>query len=206
MGRYREFLAAERKQYKTGRRNQQNAGATAQIMRETVLRLTGDSALIRMLESECPKIARAAMRNALAKAARYVAKMIKAQIPADQKRLKVVIGSRNGKSRKDKFSSKAGPGVGAAFKKKVKRKGDKPKGVGISGNNIHWLVLGTDDRFTKKTKKHTGRIPRAGGGSTVSYMATIVPDGFQAAKATAGQIIRDEITVKLQTLAVGDRR
>ena len=206
MGRYREFLAAERKQYKTGRRNQQNAGATAQIMRETVLRLTGDSALIRMLESDCPKIARKAMRNALAKAARYVAKMIKAQIPADKKRLKVVIGSRNGKSRKDKFSSKAGPGVGAAFKKKVKRKGDTHKGVGMSGNNIHWLVLGTDDRQTKKTKRNTGRIPKAGGGSTVAWISTIVPDGFQAAKATAAQIIRDEIAVNLQTLSVGDRR
>ena len=51
------------------------------------------------------------------------------------------------------WAGKAGFGVG-----KSPIKPATTRGVGISYRNIHWLVLGTQDRYTKKGK-YTGRVP-----------------------------------------------
>ena len=103
--------------------------------RIAVMRLTGDKELINMLDAVAPAKARQGARTGLAKAMRILAKQMKAQIPTDKKRLKVLIGSRAEATKKDAFAAKAGSAVGDAYKAKPRR-GTKKRGVGMSGKKI----------------------------------------------------------------------
>lgn len=169
--------------------------------RIAVMRLTGDKSLVEMLDTVAPAKARQGMRTGLAKAMRLLAKQMKAQVPTDKKRLKVLIASRAEGTKKDAFAAKSGAGVGDAYKKVAKR-GAKKQGVGISGANVHWLMAGTKQRNTKKDSNR-GKLPASASSDAAKYQK-IVPDGFAAGKDAAAALIRTEITKTLEKAKAKD--
>jgi hypothetical protein len=180
------------------------------------LRLTGDKALIKSLDTIAPAQARKGMRTGLQKAVRILAKQMKAQVPSDKKRLKVLIGSRAEETKREAFVAKAGAGVGDAYKKVAKR-GKNKRGVGMAGKNIHWLMVGTKQRRQKMKAispagkiaarameatfgnlgHPTGKVPASGSSDAAQYRK-IVPAGFAAGKDAAAAVIRAEITKAIE--------
>jgi len=83
--------------------------------------------------------------------------------------------------------AKVGFGVGRG-KGKVSAMG---KGVGISKQNIHWFVLGTDQRQTKDGQK-TGRIEDMFSGLAQAALASSAQPAMDAARAKISQVIAQE--------------
>ncbi len=101
---------------------------------------------------------------------RVLAAMIRGQLSVIGKQMKSDVNSKVKEGRKgirsrfknnaknNWIQAKVGFGVGKKSKKPskvVNRKGNRKAGVGISAQNIHWWVAGTDPRFTGG--KITGR-------------------------------------------------
>jgi hypothetical protein len=92
-----------------------------------------------------------------------------------------------------------GAAVGKAAKAESKGRGNKG-GVGISGRNIHWFILGASGesrggppRQQKTTKKSTGVMP--------PQMPGLVKDATNAEKSQMESIIRTEVATRLAALA-----
>jgi len=100
-------------------------------------------------------------RPVLSKGARVLLKKMKAGVPPDKKSAKralgMVVDTKGGKSRNQQ-RAKVGASVGKASKAEAKRSGKNSGGVGISGQNIHWSILGTKKRATS-SGKNTGSMP-----------------------------------------------
>lgn len=139
-------------------------------------------------------------RAAVGKAQRPLVKAIKAKIPPKYKHLKQIVGSRYSKAKggeaKGQVQAKVGFGVG--MKRRVNRKGkvtlskkfmarkDRTGGgTGISANNIHWLVLGTQPRTIKAGGKNG--FPPAGmsTGTMPAVLKDVVPSGMAAGEGAA---------------------
>lgn len=72
--------------------------------------------------------------------------------------LQLLLGKRFVKVRKrDEMQAKAGFAVGKA-RKVIPFRSAKAGGVGISGQNVHWVAAGTKDRYVKRY-----RLPGGGG-------------------------------------------
>jgi len=82
--------------------------------------------------------------------------------------------------------AKVGFGVG-----KRARKAAGKKGVGIAKENIHWFVLGTDQRQTKDGQK-TGRIEDMFSGLAQAALASSAQPAMDAARAKISQVIAQE--------------
>jgi hypothetical protein len=100
------------------------------------------------------------------------------------------LGKRLKKTGGDDYVGKAGFGVGKASKAKkakaAKRAGDKSRrGVGVSANNIHWFVLGTAERKTKKGHA-TGAIE--------AMLAGFVAKASQSSSSRITEAARKKIT------------
>ena len=120
----------------------------------------------------------------------------KTQAPASAKRaVRATVGSRVKKVRGD-YQLKVGFGVGKATKsqgeKATARARSSRPGVGISKQNIHWVILGTG-KHSKKTRQHR-RKKKSGAstGSTAPMMlgmvkAAIRSMGAEAVRAAAGK-------------------
>lgn len=118
--------------------------------------VTGVKELDRKLKLLDRKAANRAARAGLNKGARLSAKKIKAEIPSKQKSIRKAIGSSGAKKQANGITTaKAGAGVGK--RTKAVDRANKP-GVGISKQNIHWWVLGTNQR-TRKGGGSTGAMP-----------------------------------------------
>ncbi len=125
-----------------------------------------DQALKQLERKAANRIVRAGLR----KGARLAAKQIKAKVPSRYKNIRKSVGftvrKAKGGPSKGITEAKAGFGVGTASQRaksiplSPRARGKKP-GVGISAQNVHWWVLGTDDRYTKKKKpiKYRGSMP-----------------------------------------------
>lgn len=105
------------------------------------------------------------VRGGVSKALRVLSKGIKGKVPPQFKDLKKVIGTRMAKAAAgSNIGGKVGAGVGIKAKKKEeqKQKRDKKRegrpGVGIGAENVHWFIMGTDER-TKKGGAPTGKMP-----------------------------------------------
>lgn len=99
------------------------------------------------------------------------------------------VASRFKKSRKTgRKEAKVGLGVGKQ-KKPNKRSGTA--GVGISKTNIHWFVLGTDERKTK-SGRNAGRIEGVFGDVTDTAFARSQSDAIAAARKKIDQVIQQE--------------
>jgi hypothetical protein len=106
---------------------------------------------------------------------RVLADGIKSQIPPEYVGLASLVGKRIDRSGSGngEVIGKVGFGVG---RRGSRTKSRKRGGVGISANNIHWLVLGTKERATK-TGANRGVMP--------AVLAHCVPNGIAYSNAAA---------------------
>lgn len=135
--------------------------------------LTGHKEVDKVLKNLDVKTANRIARNALGRGTRVFAKHIKKFVPAGQKRMRQAIGwkvgSGKGRGRNNGVTvAKAGAAVS---KKDASRKGgivvesygefrSPGTGIGIGARNIHWWLLGTGPRWTKKGQ-YRGLMPKA---------------------------------------------
>jgi len=114
-------------------------------------------------------VANRVARSALSKGVRVAVKKIKAEVPSTQKHLRKAIGGYVKKQKrganKGIVEAKAGAAVG---KNKAAQASDAVAanaarngkgGAGISAANIHWYIMGTQERTVKKTGQRVGRMP-----------------------------------------------
>lgn len=178
-----------------------NAVKTLVGLKATTFKLTGDKQLLKTLNSVRESVARGAMKTAITKAARLLAKEMKNAVPVPYKGSKVLFGSRMQRVKSGEFAAKAGAGVGSTAKKKAKRGKGKQKGVGISGANIHWMVLGTKSRRVGRTMMYRGGklvdVTNWPTGEMPAILGKVVKQGFAAGQSKASALIRDEIRAKL---------
>lgn len=168
------------------------AASTLGGMKGAVFTLTGDDELIKTLNLMRDSIARKVIKKGLGKAMRIMAKSMKAQVPTNLKAMKLSIGSRLGAVKKEQFTAKAGAAVGKASKAEIKNRSKdrgKKRGVGISGRNVHWFILGTGQRTVEKTGKSTGAMP--------AIAENVIKQGFTSAASQAADAIRQEIAAEL---------
>jgi hypothetical protein len=180
---------------------QANAVKTLAGLKATTFKLTGDKQLLKALNSVRDSVARNAMKTAITKAARILAKEMKNAVPVQFKAAKVLFGSRMQRATGGMFAAKAGAGVGNTAKKEAKRGKGKRKGVGMSGANIHWMVLGTKSRTVKKTRMYrNGKLVEVTNwptGEMPGILKNVVKQGFAAGQSKASALIRDEIRARL---------
>lgn len=154
--------------------------------------LTGDKEIDRKLERLKTGVANKIVRRGMTKALRLITKGIKSEVPSPYKDAKRAIGYRfdkKGGASRDQVRAKAGAGVGK--QRKPKERGKGRRGVGISGANIHWAILGTDER---QTKTHpTGVMP--------PIMPDIVKAGFNKTSSQAMAVIASEVTAGIEAEA-----
>lgn len=119
--------------------------------------LTGYRSLDRKLKHMRKSAAGRAVTAGLRKAGQDLTKKVKAEIPSRFKDARKGVGWRKVKK---KVEIKVGARVGKRKNLKVKDRTGR-KGVGISAANLHWLFLGTKNRYTGKkggVKRYTGRM------------------------------------------------
>ena len=134
-------------------------------------------------------------RPALTKAARLLLKKMKAGVPPDKKDMKralgMVVDAKGGKS-KNQQRAKVGAAVGKASKSEAKRSGKNSGGVGISGQNIHWFLLGTQKRTTDSGKNTVTMPPQLPG---------LVKDATSSVKSEMLSVMKSEVETRLAQLA-----
>lgn len=148
--------------------------------------------LLKKMEQLSKAAANKVGKKAITEGAKLMAKAIKKQIPSRQKSARKAIGYSFKRPRSGKYKNvifaKAGAGAGMKKAKRQKmnamqkEKRRKRKGVGIGVSNIHWLLAGTDERYTGtkrvgahragvknkrvtikgRTPKRTGRMKKSG--------------------------------------------
>ena len=141
--------------------------------------LTGDKELDRKFKRLADKAAKKVAAQGIRAGLRIIAKGIKAEIPGHMKEARKAIGTRFKRKKTGEVKAIVGGGVGK--KKKLSQGRDRP-GVGIGQPNIHWLLLGTNNRFQKSG---------ASTGSTLPIPAVRL--GFNKSEAAALQKIKDAI-------------
>ena len=110
-----------------------------------------------------------------------VSKGIRKAIPPKQRSVKKTLGRKLKKNPETGMhEGKVGLGVGKRTKSKKQRDPKKP-GVGISKQNVHWFILGTDHRFTQNAE-YTGKMPEA---------PPWVKTGYYASKTIAARKSRE---------------
>jgi len=122
--------------------------------------ITGDKELNALLQRLPVAVEKKIARQALSQALTIEVKAMKAAVPANMKDARQAIGKRLGKNkRKGIIEAKAGAAVGFNKSKtkkiegKIEAKRAGKPGVGISPRNIHWFILGTQQR-TRGVKIH----------------------------------------------------
>lgn len=146
-------------------------------------------------------------RPGLIKAARLVAKRVKAAIPAKFKDARKGIKAKSVKTKRNAgfASAKVGFNVGQKKNKrgKLKTRNAKRKGVGIGAPNAFWFALGTDERMTgtkrqgshRKGKKNkrvlTGGIVRNTGRMRAQFAG--VSEMAMGARRESADIIKREV-------------
>lgn len=110
-------------------------------------------------------------RSSIGKGLTVIKKAIQKAIPPAAKyadrghQTKTIRGAIGTSMKVSKITGQQEAKVGAAVGKKQSairafvRPGKKRGGVGISANNIHWYIMGTDRRYTRK-KAYRGRMPQ----------------------------------------------
>lgn len=156
--------------------------------------ITGDKALDRKLKRLATSGQKRIARAALGKALTVLARGIRNAVDPKQKSAKKSVGSKNKKNKKTGVhESKVGFGVGKKTKSKKQRDPKKP-GVGISKENIHWLVLGTNDRSKwRTTGASTGDSPAIGKDWMKKGIKASEGDAFRMMQTTAKAKLIQEV-------------
>lgn len=147
--------------------------------------LTGDKEIdARLAQIGSIGTANRIARSGLLKAVRIGAKGMKAEVPSTAKSVKTAL---KGYVKKNKRKGVVEAKVGAVGKQTGKPKDRSGKeGVGIGSPNVHWFVLGTQERRPKKSKvmkTATGRFM----GKEVAPMPAhpVVKEGWAKSEAKA---------------------
>jgi hypothetical protein len=121
--------------------------------------LTGDEELDKSLTVLRVSIANKVAKAALSAGVKLGAKKAKLLVPAKHKTVRSSIRGYV-KTKKGKTGKYTVAKYGACGKPKKDVARGSTKGVGISSQNIHWWILGTDDRYNKTKKpRYTGQMP-----------------------------------------------
>ena len=140
-------------------------------------------------------------RNAIRAGQRVVVTAMKTKIPGRYKEARKAIGST---LKRVKFGESAGhvaAKVGAAVGKK-KQKGPTKRsrrGVGLGARSIHWGILGTKERETKRGNRRfagphsTGQMP--------AILAGVVQAGLAASGSEAVAKMKQNMAAGIQKLA-----
>lgn len=135
-----------------------------------------------------PRIAAAGIRAGLGE----ITKGIRSELPPEYKHLSPAIQHRfKRKDRRGRLVAKSGAGVG---KKRIpKRKHAEDGGVGLSSQNIHWGILGTGERVTRKRRQRRGKMP--------PILGDVVEQGFNRAQSAAEAKIVQKCRAELDKVA-----
>jgi len=150
--------------------------------------ITGDKAIDRRLANLSKRGSQRAITAGVNAGMTPIVKAIRAAINATsasselKREARKTVGKRFKKARGRTREAKAGFAVG---KKK------KQHGVGISSRNIHWPVLGTDERATKAGGS-TGQMPAELEGLTKGAFAASKEPSLIAARKKIIQVIMRE--------------
>ena len=113
--------------------------------------------------------------------------------PKLKRQARKTVGKRfakaKGGAQKGQFVAKAGFAVG---KKKRPPTKTTSRGVGVGVANIHWFVLGTDPRYTKKGHHHTGQIRNVFDGVTRIAFAGSAKASVYAARVKIASVVKRE--------------
>lgn len=159
--------------------------------RNTTFRLlTGVEECDAMLMATQRLVANRAARSTMTKAVRLTVKKIKAKVPSAQKSIRKAIGGnvkrRRGGADRGIVTAKAGAAVGK--KQQNNREPRKSGGVGIGPENVHWYILGTDERTVDATGQRAGRMPAhpivkdamsSGGGEVIALIRRDLPQSLE---------------------------
>ena len=152
----------------------------------TTNKIDGLSQFVRELERKKQRAAKDIGTPVLNAGLKILMEGVRGQIPPEYAQLAKLVGKRIDKSKSgnNEVIGKVGFGVGRKGRSMPKRKNHA--GVGISSNNIHWLVLGTVQRQTK-TGANRGEMP--------AILANCVPQGVAYSNAAAieemGRVFRE---------------
>ena len=155
--------------------------------------VTGDKRLDRRLANlgkrGATRAITAGVRAGLTPVARALRRAINASSVSTQvkREARKTVGKRFKRKRGSKIREAK---VGFAVGKKVKKESGK-KGVGISSNNIHWFVLGTEQRSTKNGRD-TGQIEDMFSGLCQQALDRSKQAAMDAARAKISQVIKRE--------------
>lgn len=137
------------------------------------------------------------LNTAMMKAGRIVRDEARKQVPGKWKKIKKDIRARSKKPRGEDGGPKSlkiikvGWQVGRSRDETKEESRGKGKGVGISGNNIHWFVLGTKKRFTGYYRgRRTGGRVRYTGFIHKGWGSNLRPIFKKASRKSKRQVIR----------------
>lgn len=122
-----------------------------------------DARLIELEARTQNQIARAALRRATTVFLQHVRRAITSHPQLStvmKRRFRQLLGQARERTPAGTAGRKAGFGVGKKRKLIPGRSGLNSGGVGISGLNIHWALLGTKDRYVGKTNQRRYRSGR----------------------------------------------
>jgi len=158
--------------------------------------LTGQKELDRKLSEMSRSVVRKVAAPAVQRALTIMKKSIQSEIPPKYKSAKRSIGKRFNKAKtggnKGMVVAKVGAGVAAKTKAKaVDRKGKR--GVGLSPRNIHWAILGTQRRQSKKTNADRGKMP--------ATLADVVKSGIAKSEGQAMSQMVQTIRARIKEFA-----
>lgn len=166
--------------------------------------LLGDKALTRKLDRLSKSGSKKAIVAGIRASMTPIAKAMRAAINASEASPKLkrearkTIGARFAKGFKQRNVREAKVGFSVGKKKKAIAKATAAHeggGVGLSAANIHWFVLGTDER-QQKSGKATGKIEGVFGDVTRQALATSAPASVAAARKKIKQVIEREARKK----------
>lgn len=159
----------------------------------------------RILKGLDQEVGKRIMRRAIRVGMAEIQQAIQLQIPEKYKHLREYIGARLAKNKVSKtHQAKVGSAVGFSARKmkeaKSGAKRDRP-GVGITAQNIHWIILGTGKRTTgekrrknRRTKevtvKDTGNR-KSNRGSMPALLKNVVKDGFASSSGSALKVMQE---------------
>jgi hypothetical protein len=153
--------------------------------------ITGDKALDRKLKRLATSGQKRIARAALGKALTVLARGIRNAVDPKQKSAKKTVGTKNKKNKKTGVhEAKVGFGVGKKTKSK-KQRDPKKGGVGISKENIHWLILGTTERH-RDDGAATGKMQKAPDWMKKGIKASEA-DAFRVMQTTAREKLIQEV-------------
>ncbi len=149
--------------------------------------VTGDEKLDRALK-DLGKQARTVAAAGIRAALNEIKKGIKSELPT---RIRPAIGSRFKRRRPGVVEAKVGGKVGKTRSYGGRRPSGGRPGVGISGRNVHWYLMGTASRFHRTSGSPTGAMPKV----------SAVPVGTRKTQGRAMVVARKKMRERLIKIA-----